>query len=102
MAGTFYPTKGTLFDAIGDFFDHPWGSRRRYQTYKLSFSAYREIADNQVIAYQARGCSANGNVPLENWMRRGHLLVGYGMGKAASSLTFSMASVLHLRAASWR
>src|SRR5206468_12807870 len=35
MAGTFYPTKGTLFDAIGDFFDHPWGSRRRYQTYKL-------------------------------------------------------------------
>jgi outer membrane protein assembly factor BamA len=61
---TFYPSKGTLFNGIGDFFGHAWGSRREYQTYKMSFSGYPEVAPRQIIAYQALGCSSNGNPPF--------------------------------------
>src|SRR5204863_6379621 len=39
---TFYPTTGTLLNGIGDVFDQAWGSRRDYQTYKVSFSGYSE------------------------------------------------------------
>jgi hypothetical protein len=61
---TFYPTKGTLFDFTGDFFDQAWGSRREYQTYKISYNGFREIKTNQVFAYRAMACSANGSVPF--------------------------------------
>ena len=61
---TFYPTKGTLFDFTGDFFDQVWGSRREYQTYKVAFNGYRQMADKQVFAYRAMACSANGSVPF--------------------------------------
>ena len=60
----FYPTRGSLFNWHGDFFDQAWGSRREYQTYKLSYSGYHEIRKKQVFAYQAMACSANGNVPF--------------------------------------
>jgi hypothetical protein len=61
---TFYPTKGTLFNLVGNFFDQAWGSKREYQTYKLSYSGYRELAKKQVFAYQGFACSANGSVPF--------------------------------------
>jgi hypothetical protein len=61
---TFYPTKGTLFNLVGNFFDQAWGSKREYQTYKLSYSGYREVAKKQVLAYQGFACSANGSVPF--------------------------------------
>ncbi len=60
----FYPTTGSLFNWHGDFFDQAWGSRRQYQTYKLSYSGYHKIKNKQVLAYQAMTCSANGNVPF--------------------------------------
>ena len=61
---TFYPTSGTLFDFTGDFFDQAWGSRREYQTYKVAFNGFRQMADKQVFAYRAMACSANGSVPF--------------------------------------
>jgi len=61
---TFYPTKGDLFDVTADFFDQVWGSRREYQTYKVSYNGFRAIADKQVFAYRAMACSANGSVPF--------------------------------------
>jgi len=61
---TFYPTKGNLFDVTADFFDQLWGSRREYQTYKVSYNGFRAIADKQVFAYRAMACSANGSVPF--------------------------------------
>lgn len=60
----FYPTKGSLFDLTGDFFDQALGSKREYQNYKVSYNGYREIAKGQVIAYRASGCSSNGSVPF--------------------------------------
>ncbi len=61
---TFYPTKGSLFDFTGDFFDQAFGSRREYQTYKIAYNVFREVAPRQIFAYRAMGCSANGNVPF--------------------------------------
>ena len=61
---TFYPTKGSLFDFTGDFFDQAWGSRREYQTYKIAYNGFREIKERQVLAYRVMACSANGSVPF--------------------------------------
>lgn len=61
---TFYPTKGSLIDFTGDFFDQIWGSRREYQTYKGAYNGFRKVSARQVIAYRVMGCSANGSVPF--------------------------------------
>ena len=61
---TYYPTKGTLIDFTGDFFDQIWGSRSEYQTYKVAYNGFREIAERQVLAYRAMGCAANGRIPF--------------------------------------
>jgi hypothetical protein len=61
---TFYPTKGSLIDFTGDFFDQVWGSRREYQTYKIAYNGFRQVSPRQVLAYRAMGCSANGSVPF--------------------------------------
>jgi hypothetical protein len=61
---TFYPTRGSLFDFTGDFFDQVWGSRREYQVYKVGYNGFREIRKKQVLAYRAMACSANGSVPF--------------------------------------
>jgi len=61
---TFYPTKGSLFDFTGDFFDPAFGSRRRYQAYKIAYNGFRELKPKHVLAYRAMACSANGSVPF--------------------------------------
>jgi len=61
---TFYPRKGNLFDFTGDFFDQVWGSRREYQTYKVSYNGFRTVTNRQVFAYRGMACSANGSVPF--------------------------------------
>lgn len=61
---TFYPTKGSLLDVTGDFFATALGSRRHYQTYKISYELYRTLAPKQVFAYRGMICSANQNVPF--------------------------------------
>lgn len=61
---TFYPTKGSLFDATGDFFDESLGSKRQYQNYKVEYNGYRGVGEKQVLAYRAMICSANQNVPF--------------------------------------
>jgi Omp85 superfamily domain len=61
---TFYPLKGNLFDFTADFFDQVWGSRREYQTYKISYNGFRRLRNKQVFAYRAMACSANGSVPF--------------------------------------
>ena len=61
---TFYPSRGTLFDFTGDFFDQVWGSRREYQTYKIAYNGFRQLRPRQVLAYRAMACSANGSVPF--------------------------------------
>jgi len=61
---TFFPTKGSLFDWKGDFFDQSLGSKRQYQTYKLLFNQYRAVGEKGILAYRAMICSANQSVPF--------------------------------------
>ena len=61
---TFYPTKGSLFDFKADFFDESLGSRRQYQTYKVSYNGYRPLNENSLFAYRGVICSANQSVPF--------------------------------------
>jgi Omp85 superfamily domain len=61
---TFYPTKGSLMDATGDFFDQSIGSRRQYQHYKVAFNDYRSLNEKTILASRAMVCSANQNVPF--------------------------------------
>ena len=61
---TFYPTNGSLFDFTADFFDQVWGSRREYQTYKIAYNGFRQLAPRHVFAYRSMVCSANGSVPF--------------------------------------
>jgi hypothetical protein len=61
---TFYARKGSLFDVTADFFDQSLGSRRQYQTYKVTYNAYREVGKKQVLAYRGMICSANQSVPF--------------------------------------
>ena len=61
---TFYPRKGSLLDVTGDFFATALGSKRHYQTYKVSYELYHSLAPKQVLAYRGMICSANENVPF--------------------------------------
>ena len=61
---TFYPTKGSLFDVTADFFAKGLGSRRQYQTYRVSYNGYYSLAPKQILAYRGMICSANQNVPF--------------------------------------
>jgi outer membrane protein assembly factor BamA len=61
---TFYPRKGSLLDITGDFFAKGLGSRRQYQTYKVSYAGYHSLDPKQVLAYRGMICSANQNVPF--------------------------------------
>lgn len=61
---TFYPRKGSLLDVTGDFFAKGLGSRRQYQTYKVSYQLYRSLSPKRVLAYRGMICSANQNVPF--------------------------------------
>ena len=61
---TFYPRKGSLLDVTGDFFAKGLGSRRQYQTYKVSYQLYHSVAPKEVLAYRGMICSANQNVPF--------------------------------------
>lgn len=61
---TFYPTKGSLFDVTGDFFGKWLGSRRHYQTYKVSYSGFHQLAPKQILAYRGVVCTANQSVPF--------------------------------------
>jgi len=88
---TFYPTKGSLFDFTGDFFDQAWGSRREYQSYKIAYNGFHEIAKRQILAYRVMACSANGNVPFYDLCLYGYNndLRGYTTGQFQNRRMFA-------------
>jgi hypothetical protein len=61
---TFYPTTGSLLDWTADFFDESLGSKRQYQTYKLSYNHYQALNTKSVLAYRGVVCAANQSVPF--------------------------------------
>jgi Omp85 superfamily domain len=86
----FYPTKGSLFDVKGDFFAKALGSRRQYQTYKLSYNGYHQLAPKQILAYRGMICSANQSVPFYDLCLYGSAdLRGYTSGEFQNRRMFA-------------
>ena len=98
---TFYPTKGSLFDFTGDFFDQAFGSRREYQTYKIAYNGFHEMAKRQVFAYRVMACSANGSVPFYDLCLFGYNndLRGYTTGQFQNRRMFASQAEYRLE---WR
>ena len=60
----FYPTRGTLADVVGDFFQGSFGSDFSYQTYTFAFNKYSGLTPRQVLAFRIFGCASTGRVPF--------------------------------------
>lgn len=57
----FYPTRGHLFQAIGDYHARSLGSDRVYNKYQVSINKYLPFGDKNVLALRAMGCGVTGN-----------------------------------------
>jgi hypothetical protein len=80
----FYPTRGTILNAGGDFFLKALGSRFDYQTYLVRFEGYRSLDERQVLAFGSIGCAAAGDrVPFYDLCLLGtrNYIRGYTAGR---------------------
>jgi Omp85 superfamily domain len=60
----FYPTAGTFLDFTADFFSEDLGSKYSFQSYKLTFSKYWGLTQNQVLASGSFACFTGGQPPF--------------------------------------
>lgn len=60
----FYPTRGTLTDIVGDFFQGSFGGDFSYQSYTFAFNKFSSISPRQVLAFRVFGCATAGRVPF--------------------------------------
>jgi len=80
----FYPTRGTVLNAGGDFFLKALGSKFDYQIYQVRFEGYRSLSERQVLAFGSIGCAAAGDrVPFYDLCLYGarNYLRGYPAGR---------------------
>jgi len=55
---------GRYFKLDALFNDESIGSDKSYQNYSASFNSYHSIGDSLVLAWQLKGCSRHGSIPL--------------------------------------
>ncbi len=60
----FYPTSGTYFSFISDFFSQSLGSKYSFQSYKTTFDKYWSLSKRQVVAYDVYLCATGGTPPF--------------------------------------
>ena len=60
----FYPSAGTFLDLTADFFSRGLGSKYSFQSYKLNFSKYWNLTQNQVLASGSFACFTSGEPPF--------------------------------------
>jgi Omp85 superfamily domain len=80
----FYPTRGSVLNAGGDFFLKALGSKFDYQIYQVRFEGYRSLSERQVLAFGSIGCAAAGDrVPFYDLCLYGarNYLRGYSAGR---------------------
>src|SRR5205085_1657043 len=80
----FYPTKGMVLNAGGDFFLKALGSKFDYQIYQVRFESYRSLSERQVLAFGSIGCAAaGGRVPFYDLCLYGsrNYVRGYSAGR---------------------
>ena len=62
--GTFYPTRGALFDVEANFYDPTFGSDFTFQAYTIAYNHYFPLATNHVLALRGYGRATGGNAPF--------------------------------------
>jgi outer membrane protein assembly factor BamA len=60
----FYPTGGTYFTFVLDFFSQGLGSKYSFQSYKTKFDKYWSLSKRQVLAYDGYFCATGGTPPF--------------------------------------
>ena len=60
----FYPTRGTLAEFVGDFFQGSFGGDFSYQSYTFALNKFSSISSRQVFAFRIFGCDTVGHVPF--------------------------------------
>lgn len=78
---------GRYFKVDGLFNDEAIGSDNTYQAYTLTFRSYHKLTDSLILAWEMRGCTKHGNVPL--WDACTVQLRGFSMTDYLASQTAS-------------
>ena len=80
---SFYPTEGSLFDLQAEFHSEELHDNSTYQTYKISWNQYLQMAAFSVFAYRLMARFAYGEVPFYSlsMFGQGGDLRGYETGK---------------------
>jgi outer membrane protein assembly factor BamA len=61
---SFYPTKGSLFDALADFYAPQLGGKRTYQNLTLAYNKYLPMGKRNVLAIHASSCMVTDGAPF--------------------------------------
>jgi hypothetical protein len=88
----FYPTRGTLIDIVGDFFQGNFGSDFSYQSYTFAFNKFASISPRQVFAFRVFGCDTAGHVPFYDLCMLGmhNDIRGYKTGRYRDKLMLTI------------
>lgn len=80
---SFYPTEGSLFDLQAEFHSEDLHDNTTYQTYKISWNQYLQLAPFSVFAYRLMARFSYGDVPFYSlsMFGQGGDLRGYETGK---------------------
>jgi hypothetical protein len=60
----FYPHSGSFLDVNTNFANKAFGSDRDYQQLEVGYNLYKEIGEEQILAWRATGCFASGDTPF--------------------------------------
>lgn len=61
---SFYPTKGSLFDVLADFYAPQLGGTRTYQNLTLAYNKYLPLGEKNVFAIHASSCMVTDGAPF--------------------------------------
>ncbi len=59
----FYPHNGSFLNVDTNFTDESLNSDTNYQQYEVGYNLYREIGEQQILAWRATGCFTDGDTP---------------------------------------
>ena len=60
----FSPRSGFFLEVNTNFSNQAFGSDRDYSQFTIGYNLYKEIGEEQILAWRATGCSAGGDVPF--------------------------------------
>jgi len=61
---SFYPTKGSFFDVLADFYAPQLGGARTYQNLTLAYDKYLPLGPKNVLAIRASACMVTDGAPF--------------------------------------